>query len=160
MRRFLPTLAGCAVLLYALITGLRTNMEPDLWWQLASGRWMWIHHAILRTETFSYTAAGTPWRYSVAGEILFYALYRMGGFTLLLLLAPVACVSVTFLLLGRENLTLQPGPGRLTRAWVVAMAIPMIGHRTPVRAELFTMVLLTVFLIVLWKDHLDRKSVV
>jgi hypothetical protein len=133
-------------------------MEPDLWWQLASGRWMWIHRAILRQETFSYTAAGEPWRYSVASELLFYALHRLGGFPLLLLLSPLACLGVTCLLRGRRALISTTGPGALTRAWTVAVALPVIGQRIMVRAELFTMVMLPIFLIVLWNEHLRHEE--
>src|ERR1700742_4667510 len=58
---------GLAVLalLYALIAGLKTVVDFDLGWQMASGRSLLSHHAVPRTEMFSYTAHGVEWIYPV-----------------------------------------------------------------------------------------------
>lgn len=147
MRQTVFAITTVAAAVYSLAASLRSNIEQDLWWQLASGRWMWTHHAVLRTEVFSYTAAGEPWTYSTAGEIIFYLLQRLGGFPLLLSLAPIACLAAVALCWGRNP--------SLLRASVVVVAIPLIAQRSAVRAELFTMVLLTAFLVILWNDHLE-----
>jgi len=58
----LRRLAAIAAVLYAILAGLRTLSDFDVWWQLASGRWMWTHQAVMRQEVFSYTASGTSWQ--------------------------------------------------------------------------------------------------
>jgi hypothetical protein len=35
--------------------------DPDVWWHLASGRWIAAHHTVARTDPFSYTAPSAPW---------------------------------------------------------------------------------------------------
>src|SRR5438045_4131320 len=134
-------LASCVAVCYAVLAGLHTLSDFDVWWQLASGRWMWTHHQILRQETFSHTAAGHPWTYPLAGEILFYWMYRLGGAALLSLLTPAACLIVALLLMRK---------GGVLRAWTLALAAPVIAWRCAVRADLFTTVLAAVFLAILW----------
>ncbi|HEY6379183.1 MAG TPA: hypothetical protein VI316_08375, partial [Candidatus Dormibacteraeota bacterium] len=64
--------------------------DPDLWWHLRVGQWILDHHAVPRTELFSYTAAGNPVTYHEWGsEVLFAVLNGAGG---LLLLSLVTCV--------------------------------------------------------------------
>ena len=35
--------------------------EPDLWWHIKTGEWIWQHHAVPTTDPFSSTFAGHPW---------------------------------------------------------------------------------------------------
>jgi hypothetical protein len=44
--------------------------DPDTYWHLALGRQMWQDHALVRSETFSFTDAGAPWEDT---EWLFHA---------------------------------------------------------------------------------------
>ena len=50
---------------------LKPMADPDTFWHLAVGREMWQTHALVRTETFSFTDAGAPW---TDFEWLFHAL--------------------------------------------------------------------------------------
>ncbi len=50
---------------------LKPIADPDTFWHLAVGREMWQTHALVRTETFSFTDAGAPW---TDFEWLFHAL--------------------------------------------------------------------------------------
>src|ERR1022692_3370854 len=97
----LPRIVGLLAVAYAALAGFHTLSDFDVWWQLASGRWMWEHGAVLRQEVFSYTAAGAPWNYPAAGEILFYCLYRLGGLSLLSLLTPRACSAGALVLIRK-----------------------------------------------------------
>jgi tetratricopeptide (TPR) repeat protein len=47
--------------LIAFVFGIKQLREPDIWWQLLSGRWMLEHGAITRTDVFSYTMYGHRW---------------------------------------------------------------------------------------------------
>jgi tetratricopeptide (TPR) repeat protein len=142
-------LSTLLAVVYATLAGFHTLSDFDIWWQLASGRWMGEHGAVLRQEAFSYTAAGAPWTYPAAGEVLFYWIYRQGGFALLSLLTPLACFAVSLLLIRR---------GGMSRAWGVAIAAPLIAWRANVRADMFTTVLAAIFLTVLWENHRDDKE--
>ena len=81
-RRLFLVLAAIA-LLYAFLAGLRTLSDPDLGWQLATGRWVAQHHHIFSTDVFSYTAQGEPWIYPVGSGLVFYAAYLLGGYALI-----------------------------------------------------------------------------
>ena len=103
-RRTAPLIvAGIA---FAIAAG-RAPSDPDMYWHLASGRWMLDHGAILRTDVFSSTVSGQP--YSVGewlGEIVLYASYALGGWTgLVLLRSLLVAISAFFV----ARLALRPG---------------------------------------------------
>jgi len=145
-----PWAAGAA-LLYTAFAGFHTLADYDVWWQLASGRhWLATGH-LTAVDVFSYTAPGAPWIYPPGSGLIFYLLYKAGGYTLLSLLAPVAAVSTVALLLfaGRSAL--------LTTAWVAVLAVPSIAWRTAVRADLFTTVLFAALLVMLYPDATPKR---
>src|ERR1700754_1802182 len=51
--------ALAAFALAALSPGLLN--DGDTYWHIRAGQWMLAHHAVLRADVFSYTAAGQPW---------------------------------------------------------------------------------------------------
>ena len=144
LARQLFVVLSVAALAYALLAGLRSVMDYDLGWQMATGRWVAQHRQIPSTDVFSYTAHGQPWIYPVGSGLLFYAAYLVGKYALLVWLGAAACVGTVALLIWR-------------RAAVVAalaiLAIPVIVLRTAPRAEMFTMVLFAAFLALLWRQH-------
>ena len=61
-------------------------MQTDTWWQLRAGRDMWVSRQLLFTDIYSHTAYGTYWvNHEWLAEVVFYGLYRAGGFGLLTL---------------------------------------------------------------------------
>jgi hypothetical protein len=53
----------CMLLLGALIFGLcvRGIAEPDIWWHMRNAAYLLQHHAFPSVDTYSFTAAGSPW---------------------------------------------------------------------------------------------------
>lgn len=53
------------VLVGVLLSDLRQPkallVDPDLWWHVASGRYVGEGHGFIRTEPYSFTVAGQPW---------------------------------------------------------------------------------------------------
>ena len=49
----------CYVL--AFVFGMKQMREPDIWWQLLSGKWMLEHRQVTHTDIFSYTMNGVRW---------------------------------------------------------------------------------------------------
>jgi len=142
-RRWFLLLAALA-LTYAFLANLRTVTDPDLFWQLASGRWVVQHRQIASTDVFSYTAQGQPWIYPVGSELLFYAVHRIGGYVLLSWLGAVASVGTLLLLLRR---------GSAATAAIAIFAAPIIAGRTGPRADMFSVVLFAAFLSILWENY-------
>ncbi len=55
--------------------------DPDSFWHLAVGRQIWQTHHLVRTETFSFTAYGTPWADTEwLFHILGYGLWKLLGY--------------------------------------------------------------------------------
>lgn len=92
-----------AILLGALLAGLlhvTLVSKYDVWWHMATGRWAIEHGAIPRTDPFSFTLRGEPWRSSNwLGGVLLYGLHAWGGVPALSL-AKGAIVAASFGLLG------------------------------------------------------------
>ena len=56
-------------------------IDPDIWWHLATGRWILQHHAVPMTDPFSSYGMGKPWiAYSWLFEILIQLSYRFFGY--------------------------------------------------------------------------------
>jgi hypothetical protein len=54
--------------------------NADLWWHLASGRWIVEHHAVARVDPFSFSAHGLPWLNNEwLGDVLFQLWTAAGG---------------------------------------------------------------------------------
>ncbi len=144
LERRLFVFLGAVALLFAFVTGLKPLVDPDFFWQLATGRWIAQHHQIFSTDVFSYTAAGQPWIYPVGSALLFYGAYVLGGYALLSWLGAAACCSTVALLLRK---------GSAVTAAIAVVAVPFIASRTNPRAEMFTVVLFAAYLSILWQDH-------
>jgi tetratricopeptide (TPR) repeat protein len=140
---------ACLALIYAFLAGLRTVSDPDLGWQMATGRWVAQHHHIFSTDVFSYTAAGQPWIYPVGSALLFYAVFLVGSYTLLSWLGAATCVGTVALLLRR---------GSAFSAAIAIVAIPLIAERTTPRAEMFTVILFAAFLSILWQNYQTGRA--
>jgi hypothetical protein len=55
--------------------------DPDIWWHLATGRWILQHHALPMTDPFSSYGLGKPWIvYSWMFDVIVQLLYRLFGY--------------------------------------------------------------------------------
>jgi hypothetical protein len=135
-------------LFYALFAGLRTVGDPDLGWQMATGRWIIQHRSIPFTDVLSYTATGHEWVYPVLSELILYGLFLLGGYSLLSWSSAAACVATTAVLLR----------GNAISKYLAVLAVPLIAFRTAPRAEMFTQLFFAVFVIVLWHYHESGRA--
>ena len=53
----------CMFLLAAVIFGFSVKQiaEPDIWWHLRNAAYLFQHHSLPSVDTYSFTAAGSPW---------------------------------------------------------------------------------------------------
>ncbi len=124
----LPRLLAALTLLLVFFIFTRTAQDADMWWHLRAGKEMFEHKAILLTDQFSYTRSGEPWTNAFwLAELLFYALFRVGGFFALSLFTGLVGAA-TFLMIYRR----LPGRPLLNVAIVVLAALtaaPIWGPR-------------------------------
>ena len=84
------------VVLIAAFGPIRTF---DPWWHLATGRWIFQHHAIPRVDPFSFTRAGTPWiDLAWLFQVIEYGIYKVGGFYGLVLFKVLVALLIFFFL--------------------------------------------------------------
>ncbi len=136
-------------LFYALLAGLRTVVDFDLGWQLATGRYILQHHQIPYTDVFSYTALGKEWIYPPFSGMVMYAFYALGGFAAISWLSAAACIASIALLLRRNSV--------ITGALAI-VAVPAISFATAPRAEMFTTILFAAFIAILWRQFQGERA--
>jgi len=56
-----PLGLGAALYGLLLVLGERLLNDPDTYWHIATGRWIWAHAAVPTSDPFSHTLAGAPW---------------------------------------------------------------------------------------------------
>src|SRR5215475_7347137 len=60
--------------------------ESDIWWHLRDARTLLENHVFLRSDTFTFTTAGTPWiNFEWLSEMPYYLAFRSFGLQGLLL---------------------------------------------------------------------------
>lgn len=129
---------------YAFLAGFRTVHDYDLGWQMATARWIVLHHQIPNTDALSYTAKGKPWIYPALSGLVFYGLYCLGGYAALTWLTAVASGLTAFFLTRQRA---------MATGILAIMAVPVIMTRLTPRADLFSTVLFAVFLSIIWRYY-------
>jgi len=137
----IPTIA---LFLFAAAAGTFRLRAYDLFWHLASGRWILEHRALPATDPFRFTSEAAPW---VDHEWLFQIVARfvetlagMDGLVVLRAATVVLLAAVVLLSIRRSG---APVPGAVI---VVAAAVLLARPRFMVRPELFSLIALAVLL--------------
>jgi len=118
------------------------QIETDFWISLASGRWMAEHHAITRTDPFTYTFAGKPWwNQNWLSHLAIYELYARWGPTASLLVLWLAAAAIFAIVVWRTGRRC----GSATVGWLTGglAAIPCRGYLGP-RPAVFGLLCLAV----------------
>ncbi|TWT43804.1 hypothetical protein RAS1_02040 [Phycisphaerae bacterium RAS1] len=140
-RRAPFALAGVALLLLAC--SVQKIWSADIWWQLATGRWIVENGRLPSTDVFSFTAAGHEWielRWVYC--VLAYLGWELGGPGLLITLQVLA-LAATFVLLAWPWRAVV---GTTAGALALGMGVAGAMSRFSVRPELTTYLLIAVFL--------------
>jgi len=119
------------------LAGTLAISNTSIGWHLASGRWILAHHQVLRSDPFSFTAAGTPWLdHEWLFQVLVAAVDGAAGGTGLVILRAVLVAALGLLLLTIAHRSgLDPGVALL----VTAVALAGARMRFFLRPELVTL---------------------
>lgn len=141
------------ILLVILAFSIEGLWSSDLWWQLATGRWILENGRVPVSDIFSYTATGHEW---IELRWLFclgtYLGWQLGGPTLLIT-AKTLLISLTFLAIA------APAPRAvrsLPGAVILSLAVIASVGRFAVRPELITYLFLITFIVSLERLASDR----
>ena len=130
----------------AFVIALGPISDGDIYWHLAAGRAMVAHHALLRTDPFTLSAAGRPW---IDVHWLFqlgaWAVYRMAGFPGLALVK-AALLAATAVILARAAAKQGGSTAPLLCASMLLPALYLARHLLPLRPVIVTAFCLAVFL--------------
>ena len=86
--------------LFGLVISLSVHaslvVDPDLWWHLRTGQWVFGHGTVTTTDPFSSYGQGKPWiAYSWLFEIIVYSLYQAWGLIGPLIYTVVLALGIT-----------------------------------------------------------------
>lgn len=134
----------------AFLAALGPVSDGDIYWHLAAGRWMWRAHALVRTDSFTLSAAGRPW---IDVHWLFQlgvaAVEHVAGFVGLTVVK-AALVSAAAVVLTRIAERSGGRAARLLCALMLGAGLFAARHLLPLRP-----VILTVFFLALTLDLLE-----
>lgn len=92
---FLPVLVGVLLLSVALGSSQTIFNDGDTSWHIATGQWILQHHAIPRTDPFSFTWAGKPWvPIEWLAEVTYATAYKIAGYSGVSALVTAALVAL------------------------------------------------------------------
>jgi hypothetical protein len=119
-------------------------LEQDLFWHLASGRWILLHHAVERTDVLSYTMPDQEWvNLQWLFDVLATATWRWGGPDALVLAKTAACTAVAA---GLVALGCVAGASPAVACLAASLAVLAGAERTTERPEIFSYLALTTIL--------------
>ncbi|MGC1225753.1 MAG: hypothetical protein WA859_04680 [Candidatus Sulfotelmatobacter sp.] len=144
--------AFLAVLFLGLFAmAARDATDPDLWWHLATGRFIVQHGEVPHIDPFSYTSGGKPWvAHEWLTDVALYELQRTGWAGLIIFFAAV--ISMAFFLMY-----LRCGPNAYVAG--VATLIAALASRPTwgVRPQVLSLLLTSLWLLLLERSERDPK---
>jgi hypothetical protein len=138
---------------WALVFGARSEIilgDPDIWWHIRTGQWIWQSGSFPVVDPFSHSFAGKPWiAKEWLSQLMFFGASALAGWNGVLLLAMAAVAvgaGLLFMILSKD---LSPVP-----AAIACLASLLLASSTLVARPH----LLTLGLMVMWTYQLFRAS--
>jgi tetratricopeptide (TPR) repeat protein len=129
--------------------------DPDFWWHLKTGEWIWQHKAIPHTDPFSYTFRGAEWiNYEWLFHTIIYPIYHLSGIGGLIIFA-IICGLLTFLILFLACRQVDRGNRWLTIT-ILFMILLQAWGRFSVRPQIISFLLLALYLYLLILHREDK----
>jgi hypothetical protein len=134
------------------IMAVRSVTDPDVWWHLRTGQLTIQNHHVFHSDPYSFTRFGQPWvDHEWLSQIFIFVLYRMAGWGGLIS-GFAAIIAAVYLLVFRRSPGKPYVAGAVTVCGAVA-SIPCWG----VRPQMFTLLLASVFLLLLESSYEHPK---
>jgi len=146
---FMKVLLLFLLLSLLFISQINTIIDIDLWWNLKAGECIIENLEVPRVDIFSYTLGNTPWiDHEWLSQVIFYFIFSSMGWLGLNLLKALL-IALSFLILfffaySRDKKILFP-------FFFLLFSILTFGYRSVLRPEIFSYLLLCIFLYILEK---------
>lgn len=156
MQKIIRRLPYIMCYLCAFVLGMKQLREPDVWWQLLSGRWMLEHGQVTRTDMFSYTMAGKPWiNVKWLYEIFIAILEKLTGPEGVTVLQSVVNVFIVYLLIQtlkslKEQLKIKVPVFAAVIPLLIFLAI--VEYRMTGRPEMISHLMCALYLYILLRN--------
>ncbi len=138
-RLHIRDVAVLGIFLAIFAMALKPVVDNDVFWHLATGRYIWATRSIPHADPFSWTALGRAWiAHEWLTEALLYPLYQQGGYALLTLVFGVV-ITAAFALSYRAARLL--GAGRPISAGIILLAAVASSHTWGVRPQMLSLLL-------------------
>lgn len=129
---------------YCLVSAILFAVHPlhdyDTWWHLAVGQWIWEHHAIPKTDIFSYTALGAPWvNHEWGAQVILWLVFSHFGATGLIVL--IATLYWMIFILAARTTQVLSNSSSVPYLTLFFLATLMV-HRMMARPHVFTVLFL------------------
>jgi hypothetical protein len=126
----LPLAVAAATYTLLLLLGGRLLNDPDIYWHLATGRWIVAHRAFPHADVFSQTVDGAPWiAKDWVAQLLYAGAYGVAGWSGVVVLA-AAAIAAALALLARFLLQkLAPTPALTLVGAAFVLAAPHLVAR-------------------------------
>jgi hypothetical protein len=138
------TVAG--IFLAILLVSISPVSDSDLWWHLASGKYIVESGNIPRADIFSHTVQGKEWLdHEWLSQVVFYEMYDLWGFWGVVMVKSSAVLIAFFFLYRRTSIS----NGKAATV-ITLLAVVLVSHDAWLaRPMIFSFMFLSIFLFVL-----------
>ncbi len=118
----------------------------DLWWHLATGKWIAAHHAVPRDDIFAWTHYMRGWIDNEwLSQVIFYGVWKLGGDRALIVLRAM--------LFGAMAVLLRRTTGARIFPFALAAAIALSHHWWELRPSVFSLLGLLTLMILMQRGR-------
>ncbi len=136
---FLPLVAPLFAFAVAIGSPAVLN-DPDTWWHLATGAWIFAHGAVPTADPFSFTMPGAPWSaHEWLSELLLQGAYRLAGWSGVVVLTG-AGVAMALLIVTRR--AVRDGLGGTPLLVLMLLSFSLVSGSLLARPHVFALALL------------------
>src|SRR5512135_1520232 len=144
------------VLTVVFIMAHGSIQDPDIWWHLHNADYLFQHHALPRTDLYSFTVPGHAWiNHEWLSEVPYYVAWRAWG---LLGIEGVMLAVLAFIFLGILYLSYQESGNYKAAVAATCYAIFLASVSFGPRTILFGYAYMVVLLIVLQRFRQKRQA--
>ena len=147
---------AAALFIFVFLGSIFPITDNDVWWHLATGKYIFLNHLIPSTDIFSFTIKGKPWvTFEWLSQLVFYAVYSVSGLFGLTAFKALACVLIFYLMSKRFKTGIT-----LVSAAVFCLAFIAARDGLKERPQLFTYLFTALYMYLLETKHERRMFII